>query len=119
MAFGHGDYQLRKRLAFSIETVSHPNSVQRNGVGNAERSDALVYKVQQRPVTWSYSAGVVYGLHVSLPVHASVVADSVERDQGAKEQRVFFEYVTFTQSASAGTPFGTRIPPYSKRMGKT
>ena len=52
----------------------------------AERADAVVNKLQQGADAWSESGRSVSGLHVPLPVLAPAVADSVERDQGAKEE---------------------------------
>jgi len=52
----------------------------------AERADAVAGELQPCPYTRNQSGRSVFSQYVPVPLHAPTVADSVERDQGAKEE---------------------------------
>jgi hypothetical protein len=80
------NHQLHRRVAFIVEDLSHRSSFPRSEMARAEWADAAPDELQPRPHTRSQSRRSVFGLHVPLPVHAPAFADSMERDQGAKEE---------------------------------
>jgi hypothetical protein len=102
---GRCDRQLRWRLVFAGETLSHAGAVQRSEMENAERPDAGAGELQQRADTGSQFRGFVFSHNVIFSVHASSIAHSVERDQGAEEQGLGVRVHNFHHWARVGNPF--------------
>ena len=78
--------QLRWRLVLIVEALSHVVAIRRNEMENAERTNALADELKKRADVGSRSAGLVFGDHVPVSVHAPSIADFVERDQGTEEE---------------------------------
>jgi hypothetical protein len=80
-------------------------SVQRSEMERAERTDAVADELQPRPHARSQSGRSVFSQHVPVPLHAPAVADSVERDQGAKEEGLGVRVRDLHYGARVGNPF--------------
>jgi len=72
---------------------------------NAEWTDAVAGKLQQRADAWSQSRGFVFGQHVPFSLHAPSGACSLERNQGAKEEGLGVRVRDLHDGARVGNPF--------------